>query len=443
MTGVVYIPIEKKSRELTPKLLVAGELAKRGFTTVLGFSRALFANILNFPPGVIYFKGMNRVQVAYMRRLAGSGHAIVATDEEALGARGLLLTKDTWHEAPSYVRTVFCQGAEQAQVLEKDLAFQPEQLKRTGNPRIDLLQPKFASAWKKESEALRRKYGRFILVNTDMSSVNSRHHDLEQYKQSLVQIGWLNPKSPADLVLMDEHIEHDRENLAAIGDFVRQMNQRHPDLPVIIRPHPGENPGHWRGLAETCANTIVVDGSEPIPWLLAAACLVQAGCTTGVEARVLGTPSISLIRNPCGAAFPDYRITNHVNPVAGDIATAIRMVVTIVAEKKPTADLAETRSALAPYIDIDEGRFAYEKIVDGIEDILKEMAEVQWDDIRPIDRDVDDALRQTVPKAAFEDGHSDEDEISVRIRSLWGEDENPIGCVRNLDWGLCALKARS
>jgi len=39
----------------------------------------------------------------------------------------------------------------------------------TGNPRIDLLRPELREFYRPEAEALRERYGNFILINTNFS----------------------------------------------------------------------------------------------------------------------------------------------------------------------------------------------------------------------------------------------------------------------------------
>lgn len=440
MIPVAYIPIEKKNRELASKLLVAHELVRRGGIAVVGFSRAVFANAPNFPAGVIYFKGMNRVQFEYMRHLPALGHAVVATDEEALGASGLLLVKDCWPETQPLLDLVFCQGAEHEKALVNCRGFEARQLKRTGNPRLDLLRPAFSRFWAAEVEKLKTEHGRFVLVNTDMSSINAKHHDLAQYKSSLVQIGWLDPEEPADLALMDDHINHDRENLRAVSDFVREMDRLHPERRVVIRPHPGENPTHWRNLAARCSNVRVVVGSEPVPWLLAATCLVQAGCTTGVEATVLGTPSISLIRNPTKNPFPNYRLTNRVNPVANTVGAAINMVQRLLDGTIDAVDPRRSLQALSSYIDIDDSSPAYRKIVDGIEAVGKSKPSSSLDDISAIGDNVDAALRRAVSREAFAAGFFSPEELHAKLDILAQQLQLGSGpTVKDLGWGVYAL----
>ena len=77
------------------KLLVGLELVSRDIPVVIGHSRPLFANVRNLPRGGVYLKGMNRVQHEVISQLPAIGRKAVACDEEAMGARGPLLVKDT------------------------------------------------------------------------------------------------------------------------------------------------------------------------------------------------------------------------------------------------------------------------------------------------------------------------------------------------------------
>ena len=58
-------------------------------------------------------------------------------------------------------------------------------------------------------------------------------------------------------------------------------------------PHPSENPATWSAAAQGLANVHVVHEGPIAPWLMAASALIQNGCTSAVEAAILGTPAIS------------------------------------------------------------------------------------------------------------------------------------------------------
>jgi surface carbohydrate biosynthesis protein len=446
MRRVVHIPIEKKHRELMSKLLVALELVARDIPVVIGYSRALFANTKNLPRGLMYLKGMNRVQNEVIKQLPGLGHLPVACDEEALGASGPMLVKDCWHEAQPLIGKVFCQGQEHRDALMRERGFTPDQLTITGNPRIDLLRPPFVDAWAKEANDIAQNHGPFILINTDMSGTNNKFHDLDYYRKVLIQVGWLDPDSPNDQVLLEDHLRHDRANMEAVDAFVLAMRDAMPGLKIVLRPHPSEDDRRWHALANNAANLTVVTDTETVPWLLAAKCLVQTGCTTGVEAAVLGIPSIGLTVGTEDNSFSGYRLSNRVNPLFTAIPRAIEAVREIVSKPNNPRALEEIRKIFAPYLDISHEQYAFEKTAIEIERLLPRAKFNVDTELKPIPENVDRYLKTTFDQAALTEGFSNLAEIQGRIDAMFGITpratwSRPI--VRDLDWGLYALLPRA
>lgn len=429
------------------KLLVALELTSRGIPVVIGHSRALYANARNLPPGLIFLKGMNRVQYGIIVQLPSTGHKPVACDEEAMGARGPLLVKDTWVEAQPLMTKVFCQGPEHRDVLMNERGFTPEQLAITGNPRIDLLRPPFIDAWRRQAAEIIRENGPFILVNTDMSATNSRFHGLDHYRQVLVQIGWLDPESADDRLLLDHHLNHDQSNMDAVSDFARAMRAAMPEAKIVLRPHPAEDDRRWRELAEETGNLTVVTDSEPVPWLLAARGLIHTGCTTGVEAAVLGTPSIALITDRADNPFSDYRLSNAVSRRVTTVEAAVEAARELLAngsgaEESGTETAASVDHALQAFLDLDDAAPAFEKIARELEKLLPDDPLDGDGELRRVPPKIDRHLKATFDVAAKAEGYSGPDEIAQRIdmllqsagRSTWARPE-----IRDLDWGLFAL----
>jgi len=307
LNRVVYIPIEKKNRELFSKLLIASELVNRDIDVVLGFYHAIFANASSFPPGVMYFKGLNKVQYEFMELMRRAGHTIVATDEEALGSVDFEFSmRDCWRDARQLVDRVYCQGLAHREGLVRFRGFQLDQLPVTGNSRIDLLRPPFRTRIEQEADHIRRQTGPFVLVYSDSVAVNSRTFDEAKYRDALVEIGWMDPDSKDDWDIFLDHLEHDRNNMSAIRDLLIRFRD-FPERKVVLRPHPDEDVSTWTKFAEESPNLSVVSGTEALPWMMASDCVIQTGCTTGVEAAVLGVPCIGLIRQPSGVRYSTFR----------------------------------------------------------------------------------------------------------------------------------------
>jgi hypothetical protein len=91
---------------------------------------------------------------------------------------------------------------------------------------------------------------------------------------------------------------------AILGDFKRLiplLEQTFPALNIVVRPHPSENHKIYHDIAATCERVKVASEGNVIPWLLASKTMVHNGCTTGLEAYVLGIPAISYL-----ATFNEY-----------------------------------------------------------------------------------------------------------------------------------------
>jgi surface carbohydrate biosynthesis protein len=440
---IVYIPIEKKNREFASKCLIASELLGHGIVVVIGFYRGVFVNLPAFPRGLVYFKGVNKVQYDYMMHLPGLGHAVVVTDEEALGSSDpKYLMQDCWHDVSRFITKVFCQGEVHRDALSTLRNFRTDQLVITGNSRVDLLRSPFLDALRPRAEEIREQYGPFVLINTDCSSVNGKVTDLDLYRQVLVQIGWVDPTSESDIALMEDHITHDTNNLKAIGDFITAMNRALPARKLVLRPHPTEDIGYWNRLAREVDNLTIVTNTEAPEWILAADILVQTGCTTGVEAAVIGTPSIGLVIQPETVIHPDLLLTHQVNPVVRSIEAAVGAITELDSgeQRRYGSKLEEKWNRLRPHLDIDRSRFAYEKIAGAMTDLLLGLPDVKQPRGLAMDMRAEELLRRVVKKSTFDDAYFSREEIEIRLQSIIDmRSDGTRASVRDLGWGVYML----
>jgi surface carbohydrate biosynthesis protein len=444
MERVVYILIEKKHRELNSKTLIASELLAQGIVVIIGFSRGILVNLPVFPKGLVYFKGLNRVQYEIMKHLPGQGYAVVVTDEEALGSSDPnYLMMDCWHDVSKYVTKVFCQGEVHRNALSTLRNFRSNQLVITGNSRIDLLRSPFLDEiLPLRAKEIRDRYGPFVLINSDNSGANYKDDDPDAYRQTLVQIGWVDPASEYDVAMMEDHIVHEINNIKAIREFIIAMNRGMPARKLVLRPHPGENPDPWNHLAREVSNLTVICNTEAPEWILAADVLVQTGCTTGVEAAVIGTPTIGLVVQPERVTHPDLLLTYQINPVVRSVEEAMDAIKELDRgeQRRYGARLEEKRDLLRTHIDIDSARFAFEKIADTMIDLLSGRPEVKQPQSLAMGKKVDGLLRSSVPKSIFHDAYFSQEEIETRLRSIAetrGTDNR--ASVRDLGWGVYVL----
>ena len=133
---------------------------------------------------------------------------------------------------------------------------------------------------------------------------------------------------------------------------------------MVVRPHPAENQEPWHAIAAQCNNLHVTNEGNVIPWLIAAKALVHNGCTTAVEAAVLGTPAISyrpVIDDAC-----DFALPNSLSHEAFSLEQLLSEVGAI-SEGRPCPDNGSARRAiLARHIASLEGPLAADRIVSAL-----------------------------------------------------------------------------
>ena len=445
MSKFVYIPVEKKNRELQSKLLVSLGLVECGVEVVIGFQKAVFAVASMAPPGVIFFKGLNKVQHNYMTVMARANHAAVAIDEESLAtADPKHLMLNCYSDIAGSAIKVLCQGEVQRRALVDIRGLAPDQLVVTGNPRIDLLRPPFTDMISSTVEEIRREHGQFILINTDYGSINGATMNLDGFREMLVKVGYVDPTSPENLELMEDRVNHDRNAMASVEAFILAMHKRAPGLKLMLRPHPTESDTIWRELAERVGNLTVITESRAPEWILAADCMVQTGCTTGVEAFILGTPTLGMVCQPEGIVHPDLFLTHRINPVLRSVNDVVDAIIRLYAGEAPEleARAEDKRWLLEQHVHIDSEEFAYEKIVRVILEMLERRPDATVRRIPEIDAAVDGQLRQNVTRSSFQDAFFDCAEVEAELIRYSAALGRPWrGSVRELGWGVYALSA--
>jgi hypothetical protein len=134
-----------------------------------------------------------------------------------------------------------------------------------------------------------------------------------------------------------------------------------PGRTIVVRPHPSERHEPWQKLAEQRPNVHVLNEGNVVPWLMAARMLIHNGCTTAVEAAVLGTaaveyqPVTSELQSPLPNAVSYHAST--VEEVTSLARAALEGRLGPLAEEVRRAVLDEHLAAL-------DGPLAAERIVD-------------------------------------------------------------------------------
>ncbi len=381
MKPTLLIPVENQVRELDAKLLLACIAAHRGLPSIVGPKREIEFRIASFPRGVFLSKSLrigNRKFFATARQL---GHKIVAWDEEALVhlPEDIYFSRRLSPKGMAHVAHLFAWGEDNA-ALWRQYPQLPQDvpIHVTGNPRNDLLRTQMHSFYEAEVAQIRRAHRDFILINTNFNHVNAYYP-----AQNLFQ-----PAEGADVPpafgqaargMPRDYAEglhtHKQALLNHFLEMIPALETAFPGFNIVVRPHPTENQAVYQRLANRCRRVRVTNAGNVVPWLMAARSLIHNGCTTGVEAYVMGVPAISYrptVNDRYDLGF--YQLPNRLSHQCFDLSALQAKLEDILEGRRGAADGAERKALVAQHLAGLEGPLACERIVDVLDRVTTGLA---------------------------------------------------------------------
>ncbi len=372
----MVIPVENQVRELDSKLLLACIAAQRGFTSIIGSHREIDLRIASLPRSIYLCKSMTNRNLKMFQIMHRLGHLIVTWDEEAL----VHLPPETYYSrrlCPVTIRFLahlFAWGEDNAE-LWRQYPDTPDDMPIhvTGNPRGDLLRPEVRMYYQVEADALKKKYGAFVLVNTNFNHVNAFFPAQNLFRPMK------DPSEPptfgkAAVGMSREYAEglrdHKQVIFEAFQELIPNLDQGFPDHNFIVRPHPTENQDIYRRIAQKCKRVRVTNKGNIVPWLMATQAVIHNGCTTGVEAHMLNVPAVSyraVVNDTYDMGF--YKLPNLVSHQCFDYQQLEETLSAILAGNKTIEDGDERDALIRRYLAAQEGPLACEKIMDVLEDV--------------------------------------------------------------------------
>jgi surface carbohydrate biosynthesis protein len=386
---LLLIPVENQVRELDPKLLLACVAAGRGFSSVIGSRREMEFNIDAFPRSIYLSKSMTIRSLLFFRVAKKFGHEIISWDEEAL----VHLPPETYFsrrlhpKAIKYVSHLFAWGQDNAQLwrqydnLPDNLSIQV-----TGNPRSDMLRPELQPFYKEEVEQFQRKYGNFILINTNFNHINAYGADMNLFKPVK------HPDKKAKFGraargMSREYAEGLRDHKQAVFErfkrLIPELESAFPDYNIVVRPHPTENHDVYSKIASQCERVFVTNEGNVVPWLMATKALIHNGCTTGVEAYAMKVPAISYratVNEDYDYGF--YLLPNKISHQCFDFEQLKGLLQKILKGEIGAADGNERQALIKQYMAAQDGPLACERMIDVIETISEDLNKTDRSSLR-------------------------------------------------------------
>ena len=286
----ILLATETISRELDFQLMFASKFVTPQTRFFIGRQNAMRTVARYAKNGVFvgkafdpYFPGTD---LSFYRLLKSQGFAFAHLDEEGAVYPGReerwrttlrrrldvnVLAKDDF---------VCTWGDFQRGVYADDRPPLSEQIRATGHPRFDLYLPENRGYFDEDAQALRDRYGDFLLINTNLSYGN---HGTGVATIFSPKYGF-DPKSDDKRIDLMEHWAHSMRVIVNIVKLANRLSIAFPKMRVVMRPHPSENLDFYKTIFRDIPNVTVIREGSVAPWLLAARALIHDGCTTAIEA---------------------------------------------------------------------------------------------------------------------------------------------------------------
>tara|TARA_X000000368_G_C23055952_1_gene723863 strand:+ start:2002 stop:3327 length:1326 start_codon:yes stop_codon:yes gene_type:complete len=285
----ILMPVETVSRELDYKLYLSVILAKKGFKVYLGKKNEIYTLFQNLNSNFAYIdKGFHEnvsVEKIYKVIKKNSGMLFHLDEEGAIDFKDYPNIKRRYSkDVFEYCDKIFLWGNHQKKILQQSVYFDKDKVLVTGHPRFEMLKSSLLNIHINKSNEIKRKFGKFILFNSNTKYANHIHGEDFLHKNYGNRIKNLSERITYDKIKLKNNIEL----IKAILDKT--------DFDIVIRPHPEENINYYKELFDNSRVHCVYDESA-IPWIMSSVYTIHNDCTTAIESRLLGKKPIAYIKN--------------------------------------------------------------------------------------------------------------------------------------------------
>ncbi len=285
----VALIVDHPARDLPGLVLLAVELCKAGVTCHLVSQNLATREIWRLAPDFVLLNYYRKHKRDFYASLSDAGIALGVLDTEGgvfedLDEIDRLVVQDKAER--SNVSCYCCWSPTVAQYLVDGDWFDAEQVFVTGCPKLDFL----AERWKEvtlENSPYASPYEKnLILVNSVFSAGNPGMISKEKQREQLAKAFNLSPDESRAWQ------DRDMEGLRQLTSLTNSLARRFPNATFVYRPHPFERMETCQELLAPLDNLHCVREGTVDGWILRAKAVVQAGCSTAIEAGMAGVPAL-------------------------------------------------------------------------------------------------------------------------------------------------------
>lgn len=297
----VALIVDSPYRDIPSAVLVAHRLCQEGIVSHLVPYNLRWSEIPSLAPDFVLLNQMHKTNEPFVRALVSAGIPFGILDKEG----GVLPSIEMYAEAMGDDQTLrdqaefFCSwGPLLADYVLRSGRYSSRQVRLTGTPRSDF----YVEPWRRaalEASGYVERYGTpLVLINGNFPLANPIALTPEGVVAATVK--WFGQDQQGLLGVQ----QRERQLMRGLTALSNRLAREFPTATFVYRPHPFERTDRYQGLLEHLPNLHLVKSGTVEGWILRSKALIQKNCTTGVEAGMVGVPTLSPAWMPDAVKIP-------------------------------------------------------------------------------------------------------------------------------------------
>ena len=239
MQKILFVPIEIRSRDYFPRLLISLMFASKGFDVYFGRKREIELLTKFYTNSFYLGLQTTKTYLQFYKKLKKNKFKVLVYDEEGLVTLNdkIYLSTRASSEIIDTVDYFLCWGSKQFNLIKKNTTKnKKKKILNFGNPRIDILKKKYRSLF--ESEINKINIKNYTLINMTFGHSN---HFLGKKKldQKIKTNNFINNKG--DKKIYNKFRLYKKKRFLLFKNTIINLVKKNPNEKFVIRPHPSEN----------------------------------------------------------------------------------------------------------------------------------------------------------------------------------------------------------
>lgn len=290
MKTTLYLCVEIKVREFLSKIYLACLAAEKNYRVYLGSREEIFKLILNKKKkGGIFFYKAGLQENLFEKISLKVDHHVVLDEEIAPGFNAEQYAKRVISFPRKNVKKIsafFYLNKKISNIVKKVYPeISSDKIITSGWPRFDILKKKKLKIFNEKVKIIKKNENFFLLFVSDFAFISKNY---KIYASEYIPWGAKKNEIKKLLKYQVDHAKFTYEDFKKVSKFLIDYSKK-TNIKIIIRAHPNDSIKIWKNLLKGNENIKLLEPTDNIePWIIASSGVLHRGCTTSIQARLLG-----------------------------------------------------------------------------------------------------------------------------------------------------------